>query len=293
MRELMARRRRAGVPADLWIKCRKCGSMHYRPEFEAGLRVCTQCEYHDRLSAGQRLDLLLDDPSSFEELNVGVVSADPLGFSRPSGSYPDRLEKARVATGRSEAVVCGVGEIQGHSVAVGIMEFGFIGGSMGGAVGERITRLFELSYDDCLPLVIVTASGGARQDEGLFALMQMVKTTAAAVRLAKARVPFIVVMADPTLAGVTASFASLADVIVGEPGATIRFAGSRVVQGTLSRRARAEDHTSEWVLRHGMIDMVVPRRDQRRTIGRLIELLAPGRETACVHPADSAAALSV
>ncbi len=262
--------------------------MHYRPEFEAGLHVCTRCDYHDRLTVGQRLDLLLDDAGSFQELAGDVLTSDPLNFSRPSGRYPDRVAKAQESTGRSEAVVCGVGHIQGHEVAVGVMEFGFIAGSMGGAAGERIARLFELAHERRIPLVMVTSSGGARQDEGVFALMQMAKTTAAAARLADAGVPYIALMADPTLAGVTASFAAVADVIIGEPGATIRFAGSRVVQGTLSRRAQADDHTAEWVLRRGMIDAVVPRRDQRRTIGRLIELLAPARASRRAEIGDTA-----
>ena len=290
VRDLLSGRRRGGVPADLWVTCRKCNAMHYRPEFEAGLHVCTRCNYHDRLTVGQRLDLLLDDAASFRELAADVMTADPLTFSRPSGRYPDRVAKAQASTGRSEAVVCGVGRIQGHEVAVGVMEFGFIAGSMGGATGERIARLFELAHDWRIPLLMVTASGGARQDEGVFALMQMAKTTAAAARLADAGVPYIALMADPTLAGVTASFAAVADVIIGEPGATIRFAGSRVVQGTLSRRAQADDHTSEWVLRRGMIDAVVPRRDQRRTIGRLIELLAPARASRGAGVGDAAQA---
>ena len=292
VRDLLARRRRVGVPADLWVTCRKCGAMHYRPEFEAGLHVCTRCDYHDRLTVGQRLDLLLDDADGFQELGANVLSADPLEFSRPSGSYPDRVAKAQAATGCSEAVVCGVGHIQGHEVALGVMEFGFIAGSMGGAAGERIARLFELSHARRIPLVMVTSSGGARQDEGVFALMQMAKTTAAAARLAAAGVPYIVLMADPTLAGVTASFAAVADVIIGEPGATIRFAGSRVVQGTLSRRAQADDHTAEWVMRRGMIDAVVARRDQRRTIGRLIELLAAAHVTRGAEIGDAAQARS-
>jgi len=168
------------------------------------------------------------------------------------------------------------------------MEFGFIAGSMGSATGEKITRLFEHALSHRLPVITVTASGGARQDEGLFALMQMARTTAAAARLGEAGLPHICVMADPTVAGVTASLAAVADVILGEPGATSRFAGSRVVQGTLSRRAQADDHTAEWVQRRGMIDAVVPRRDQRRTIGRLIELLAPARISRRAEIGDSA-----
>jgi acetyl-CoA carboxylase carboxyl transferase subunit beta len=263
--------------------------MHYRPEFEAVLHVCTRCNYHDRITVTQRLELLLDDADAFQELDADVLTMDPLEFSRPSGSYPDRVAKAQASTGRTEAVVCGVGHLQGRTIAIGVMEFGFIAGSMGGAVGERIARLFELAYDQRLPLIMVTASGGARQDEGVFALMQMAKTTAAAARLGEAGVPYISIMADPTLAGVTASFASVADVIIGEPGATIRFAGSRVVRGTVSRRAQADDHTAEWVLKRGMIDMVVPRRDHRRTIGRLIEILALDHASNNVLPADVAA----
>ena len=277
----MAVRRRGGVqsypdvPVDLWVTCRKCGGMHYRPEFEAELRVCPSCNYHDRLDAAERIALLLDSPDQFHEFDADITAADPLGFSRPSGSYVDRVAKARALTSRNEAVVCGVGPLNGRPVALGVMEFGFIAGSMGSATGEKITRLFEHARRHRLPVITVTASGGARQDEGLFALMQMARTTAAAARLSEAGLPHICVMADPTLAGVTASFASVADIIVGEPGATIRFAGSRVVQGTLRRRAPVEDHTAEWVLKQGLLDLVVPRRELRETLSRVIGHLAP------------------
>lgn len=286
----MAVRRRGGVqsypgiPVDLWVTCRKCGGMHYRPEFEAALRVCPSCNYHDRLDAAERIALLLDDPDQFHELDADITAADPLNFSRPGGSYVDRVAKARALTSRNEAIVCGVGGLRGCPVALGVMEFGFIAGSMGSATGEKITRLFEHALRHRLPVVTVTASGGARQDEGLFALMQMARTTAAAARLGEAGLPHICVMADPTLAGVTASFAAVADIIVGEPGATIRFAGSRVVQGTLRRRAPVEDHTAEWVLRQGMIDLVVPRRELRETLSRVIGHLAPARASAPAAP---------
>ena len=282
----MAVRRRGGVqsypdvPVDLWVTCRKCGGMHYRPEFEAALRVCPTCNYHDRLDAAERIALLLDDPGQFQEIDADITAADPLEFRRPSGSYLDRVAKARALTSRNEAIVCGVGPLQGRQVALGVMEFGFIAGSMGSATGEKITRLFEHALQHRMPVVTVTASGGARQDEGLFALMQMARTTAAAARLGEAGLPHICVMADPTLAGVTASFAAVADIIIGEPGATIRFAGSRVVQGTLRRRAPVEDHTTEWVLRQGMIDLVIPRREMRETLARVIGHLAPAHVSA-------------
>ena len=282
----MAVRRRGGVqsypdvPVDLWVTCRKCGGMHYRPEFEAELRVCPSCNYHDRLDAAERIALLLDDPDEFHELDADITAADPLEFSRPSGSYVDRVAKARALTSRNEAIVCGVGPMHARPIALGVMEFGFIAGSMGSATGEKITRLFEHALRHRLPVITVTASGGARQDEGLFALMQMARTTAAAARLGEAGLPHICVMADPTLAGVTASFASVADIIVGEPGATIRFAGSRVVQGTLRRRAPVEDPTAEWVLRQGLLDLVVPRRELRETLSRVIGHLTPAQTAA-------------
>ena len=282
MRELFRGGPRAAeVPVDLWLTCRKCGSMHYRPEFEASLHVCPKCNYHDRLSVAQRLALLLDDPAAFREFDADITAADPLEFERPGGSYPERVARARALTGHNEAIVCGTGRMGGREIALGLMEFGFIAGSMGAATGEKITRLFERARAHRLPLVIVTSSGGARQDEGVFALMQMAKTAAAAARLSEACVPYICVMADPTLAGVTASFAAVADIIVGEPGATIRFAGSRVVQGALRRRAPVEDHTAEWVLRRGMIDVVVPRPEQKEVLTRLIGALAePAAERA-------------
>ena len=263
------------MPVDLWVTCRKCGSMHYRPEFEAALRVCPKCGYHDRLSVAERLALLLDDPATFRESDAGITAADPLEFRRPTGSYPERVARARALTGHNEAIVCGVGRMNGREIALGVMDFGFIAGSMGAATGEKIARLFERARTRRLPLVIVASSGGARQDEGVFALMQMARTTAAAARLGEAGVPYICVMADPTLAGVTASFAAVADIIIGEPGATIRFAGSRVVQGALRRRAPVEDHTAEWVLRRGMIDMVVPRPELSSVLTQLVSVLAP------------------
>ena len=278
MRELLGgRRSKANTPVDLWVTCRKCASMHYRPEFEAALHVCPKCNYHDRISASARIALLLDEPEAFHELDRDLTSSDPIEFERPSGPYRERVAKARALTGRNEAIVCGTGRLDGHPLALGVMEFDFIAGSMGAATGEKITRLFEHAREHRLPLVIVTSSGGARQDEGLFALMQMGKTTAAATRLAAAGLPYICIMADPTLAGVTASFAAVADVIIGEPGATIRFAGSRVVQGAMKRRRPVEDHISEWVLRHGMIDLVTPRSLQKTTLSRLIGLMAPPR----------------
>ena len=263
------------VPVDLWVTCRKCGAMHYRPEFDAGLRVCPKCNYHDRLSATERFDLLLDDPDGFNELDAEITAADPIQFSRPGGSYPERVDRARAVTGRSEAFIGGLGQLDGREIALGVMEFGFIAGSMGAATGAKIARLFDTARERGHPLVIVTASGGARQDEGVFALMQLANTTAAAARFGAAGLPYICVMADPTLAGVTASFAAVADVIIGEPGATIRFAGSRVVQGTLRRRGPVEDHTSEWVRRRGMIDMVVARPMLKPTLAALLDLLSP------------------
>ena len=291
----MALRRRRGanthpdVPVDLWATCRKCNAMHYRPEFEAALRVCPACNYHDRLDAAERIALLLDDPGAFQEIDADITAADPLEFRRPSGSYVDRVAKARALTSRNEAIVCGVGPLLGRAVALGVMEFGFIAGSMGSATGEKITRLFEHALRHRLPVVTVTASGGARQDEGLFALMQMARTTAAAARLGEAGLPHVCIMADPTLAGVTASFAAVADVIVGEPGATIRFAGSRVVQGALRRRAPVEDHTAEWVLRQGMLDLVVQRRELREALGCVIGHLAPADVSAPAQVAPRAA----
>jgi acetyl-CoA carboxylase carboxyl transferase subunit beta len=247
--------------------------MHYKPEFEAALRVCPACNYHDRIDASERIALLLDDPHTFQEIDCDLTAADPISFHRPSGSYIERVAKARALTGRNEAIVCGKGLIHSQTVALGVMEFGFIAGSMGSATGEKISRLFEMAARERLPVITVTSSGGARQDEGLFALMQMARTTAAAARLGD--IPHVCVMADPTLAGVTASFAAIADVIIGEPGATIRFAGSRVVQGALRRRAPVEDHTAEWVQKHGMLDLVVPRRELRETVSRIISHLKP------------------
>ena len=254
-------------PPDLWTKCPRCGEMLYNKQLEKNLRVCAKCGHHFRLRADARLRLLLD-PDSFEEHDAGLVSADPLGFVdlKP---YPDRVAAARIATGLNDAAIWGVGRISGQPVAICVMDFAFIGGSMGSVVGEKVTRAAEHALLERMPLVIVSASGGARMQEGTLALMQLAKTCAALERLAAAGIPFVSILTDPTTGGVFASYAVLGDVNLAEPDALIRFAGERVASGTIAVELPAGYQRAEFLLQHGFLDRVVARdrlRDELSTI---------------------------
>jgi acetyl-CoA carboxylase carboxyl transferase subunit beta len=223
------------------------------------------------MSVGERIDLLLDR-NSFEERDAGLEAVDRLGFvdDRP---YPDRLEATRIKTGLRDAVVWGIGRIDGRRVAIGIFDFRFMGGSMGAVVGEKLARCFEAALEERIPAIVVSASGGARMQEGTLSLMQLAKTTAPLERLDAAGVPFIAVLTDPTTGGVLASFASLGDVIIAEPKALIGFAGARVASGTVGEELPEGFQTSEFLLEHGFVDMVVPRAELRPTLSRLLRLL--------------------
>jgi len=263
----------ADAPANgIWEKCPACGEINYRKLLERRLYVCPRCGHHLRITVEQRL-LVLVDRGSFRERDGDVRAADPLAF-RDRVPYPTRLAAARSATGHTEAVVSGTARIGGHPAAVGIFDFSFLGGSMGTAVGERLTRLIEHAAERRLPLVVVSASGGARMQEGIFSLLQMAKVTAALARLRARRVPFVSVLTDPTTGGVAASLALLGDVNLAEPGALIGFAGPRVIEQTIHQKLPAEFQRAEFVLEHGMIDRIVPRGELRATVGRLLDLLA-------------------
>ena len=265
---------RRDFPPDLWTKCPRCGEMLYNKQLERNLRVCTKCGHHFRLRADARLRLLLD-PDSFEERDAGLQSTDPLGFVdlKP---YPDRLVAARIASGLRDAAVWGTGRIDGQPVAICVMDFAFIGGSMGSVVGEKVTRAAEHALATSMPLVIVSASGGARMQEGTLALMQLAKTCAALERLAAAGVPYVSVMTDPTTGGVFASFSVLGDVNLAEPDALIRFAGERVASGTISVELPPGYQRAEFLLEHGFLDRVVPRDHLREEIARLLCYLREG-----------------
>jgi acetyl-CoA carboxylase carboxyl transferase subunit beta len=262
---------RRAAPSDAWTKCPSCDSQVFNKQLERTQRVCPSCGHHFRMSVGERIDLLLD-PGSFEERDAGIESVDRLGFhdDRP---YPDRLEASRIKTGLRDAVVWGIGAIEGQRVAIGIFDFRFMGGSMGSVVGEKLARCFETALAERIPAIVVSASGGARMQEGTLSLMQLAKTTAPLVRLDAAGVPFIAVLTDPTTGGVLASFASLGDVIVAEPKALIGFAGARVASDTVGEEMPAGFQTAEFLLAHGFVDAVVPRGELRTSLARLLHLL--------------------
>jgi acetyl-CoA carboxylase carboxyl transferase beta subunit len=262
---------RRAAPRDAWTKCPSCEAQVFNRQLERAQRVCPSCGHHFRMSVGERIDLLLDR-GSFEERDAGLEAVDRLGFhdDRP---YADRLAASRVKTGLRDAVVWGTGRIEGQRVAIGIFDFRFMGGSMGAVVGEKVARCFEAALSERIPAIIVSASGGARMQEGTLSLMQLAKTTAPLVRLDEAGVPFIAVLTDPTTGGVLASFASLGDVILAEPRALIGFAGARVASDTVGEELPPGFQTSEFLLAHGFVDAVVPRAELRSTLGRLLRLL--------------------
>ncbi len=259
------------APGDLWIKCKGCDTPIYRKVFEEKLKVCDKCGYHHKLTSFERL-FLLTEPDSFEELFENIAPTDPLDFGQ---EYRAKLEKDQKKTNLKDAVLTGTALIGEHKVALAIMEFFFRGGSMGSVVGEKITRLMEYAADHKIPCIVVTCSGGARMQEGVFSLMQLCKTNAAVNRMAKAKVPYIVIMTDPTTAGVAASFASLGDIILAEPGAIIGFSGRRVIEQTIRQKLPPDFQTSEFYLKHGFIDQVVHRRNLKKTLLRILNLFNP------------------
>ena len=252
----------------IFVKCPECENPLYKRELIESLQVCTHCAYHFRLGARARLDTLFDE-GRYEKLDEEVTSADPLEFvdSKP---YVERIEAAKKSSGLPEAIVSGVGRVGGHLVYAGAMDMSFIGGSMGSAVGEKITRLIERALETRGAVVIFAASGGARMQEGTFSLMQMAKISAALALLDQARLPFISVLTDPTTGGVTASFAMLGDVNIAEPKALIGFAGPRVIEQTIRQKLPKGFQRAEFLLEHGMVDMVVDRRELRDRIIRLL-----------------------
>jgi acetyl-CoA carboxylase carboxyl transferase subunit beta len=260
----------------VWVRCEGCKRTLYAGDLERGLGVCPSCGRHHQLTADQRIDMLCD-PGSFEEIDGDLRSGDPLEF-RSGKPYAEAIEAAQDNTGLPEAVLTGRALMGGLPVVVGVMDFRFIGASMGSVVGERIARAFESACDRRVPLVLAIASGGARMQEGMLSLMQMAKTAAAAARLADAGVPYVAILTDPTMGGVTASFATLADVILAEPGARIGFAGPRLVEQTIRRALPKGFQTAESLLEHGMIDLVVERGSLRETVSGLLVYLAAGGE---------------
>ncbi|MGI8905775.1 MAG: acetyl-CoA carboxylase, carboxyltransferase subunit beta [Candidatus Sumerlaeaceae bacterium] len=256
------------IPEGLWTKCDNCFEMMVTKDFEENLKVCKKCNHHHRISARERIELLTDT-NSFREMFNNIQPTDALNFV-DSKEYGKRLEVAQAKCGYDEAVVTGTAKLSGQNIALAVMAFDFIGGSMGSVVGERITRLIEHSTEHNLPIVIVTATGGARMQEGILSLMQMAKTSGALSRLAAKRIPFISILTNPSTAGVMASYASLGDIILAEPDAYIGFAGARVIQSTIKQILPKGFQRSEFVLEHGFLDMVCERKEMKSALSALL-----------------------
>ena len=274
-------RGKRGVPEGLWQKCPACDSVLYRPEVERNLDVCTKCGHHMRIGARRRLDIFLD-PGERAEIGQELAPVDVLRF-RDSKKYKDRLAAAQKETGEKDALVVMRGTLHQRPLVAAAFEFRFMGGSMGSVVGERFVRGIETALDERIPLVCFSASGGARMQEALFSLMQMTKTSAALARLAQAGVPYISVLTDPTMGGVSASLAMLGDINIAEPKALIGFAGPRVIEQTVREKLPEGFQRSEFLLQHGAIDMIVDRREMRERIANLLAMLQ--RQSATVEQA--------
>jgi acetyl-CoA carboxylase carboxyl transferase subunit beta len=259
------------VPEGLWSKCSSCAAVLYATDLERNANVCPKCGFHNRIGARERLDLLLDPEGRFE-IGAEVASVDSLKF-KDDKRYPERLEEAEKTTGEADALVVMQGAIKNVPLIIAVFEFEFMGGSMGSAVGERFVRGVHACLDQHLPLVCLTASGGARMQEGLFSLMQMAKTTAALTQLTARKLPFISVLTDPTMGGVSASFAMIGDIVIAEPRALIGFAGPRVIEQTVRERLPEGFQRAEFLLEKGAIDMIVDRRQMRDRLASLLTLL--------------------
>jgi acetyl-CoA carboxylase carboxyl transferase subunit beta len=281
--------RASRVPEGLWVKCPRCGQALYHKDLSANHHVCPKCDHHFRLGAVDRLRALLDE-EQWTEHNARLRSTDPLSFidTKP---YTQRLKAAIEGTGQNDAVVCATGRVGGVEVEIAAMEYSFIGGSMGVVVGEKITLAIERALASRRPLIIVSCSGGARMMEGTLSLMQMAKVSAALARLDRARIPYISLLTDSTTGGVTASFAMLGDLNIAEPKALIGFAGPRVIEQTIRQKLPEGFQTSEFLLQHGFVDMVVDRRDLKTTIARALRFMSPPAvATSPPREADTSAA---
>ncbi len=253
----------------LFVVCRGCKAHIFEEERTNNLKVCPKCNHHDRLTYKERLDLLVD-PGTFREFNKHITTADPLGFVDGKGSYADKAEQAKAKTGINEAIVTGSGNINGIRVVLGIMDFRFLGGSLASGTGEKILLAAEHALRMKRPLILFSASGGARMHEGIVSLMQMAKTCAGIARLNKAKVPYISVLTDPTFGGVSASYATVGDINIAEPGAMIGFAGRRVIEQTIKQKLPSDFQTSEYLLDHGFIDAIVSRSEMKDYLHKVL-----------------------
>ncbi len=262
------------IPEGLIQKCPNCNEIIFTKELEKKGKLCDKCGYHFRVPARERINMIVDD-GSFQEMDAGLTSANPLN----AAGYAEKVAATQEATGLKEAVITGAGMIEGNPTVIAVMDTHFIMGSMGSVVGEKITRAIEHAVQKRLPLIVFAASGGARMQEGIISLMQMAKTSAALTRLDEAGLLYVTVLTDPTTGGVTASFASLGDIIIAEPGALIGFTGPRVIEQTIKQKLPAGFQTAEFLLRHGFVDMVIRRPDLRPTLGKILSLHNAGGET--------------
>ena len=259
------------IPEGLWVNCESCREIIYKRELEKNLQICPKCNYHFRISARERLGLLVDE-GSFIEMDAGLTSNDPLAF-RDKVPYREKLEENRKKTGLEDAAISGEATVEGHPVILVIMDFSFVGGSMGSVVGEKIVRAAEAALESGRPLVTVASSGGARMQEGIFSLMQMARVSAAVGRLKDNGALYISILADPTFGGVTASFAMLGDIILAEPKSLVGFAGRGVIEQTIKQQLPEDFQRAEFLLEHGFIDKIVDRKDIKKIVAKIIELL--------------------
>lgn len=278
----VSQRARLEIPRDAWDKCEACGHVDIRERFERELNVCPNCSHHRRFSAEEYLELLTD-AGTWREINHGLKSLDPLAFEH----YPDRTRASQNKTGQLDGMYTGLGKLEGIPLHLGVMNFAYMGGSMGSVVGEKIARLAHRSADKGVPLVLVCASGGARMQEGVLSLMQMAKTSAAVAEVRRQGVPFITVLTNPTTGGVSASYAMQGDIILAEPGAVIGFAGQRVIKQTIGQDLPEGFQTAEFLLDHGQIDDVVPRGSLRETTTRLLRHMMGHKAADSAPPRDN------
>ncbi len=267
--------RKKEIPEGLWTKCPKCSAMVFDKELDENLKVCSKCEHHFPIGARERINSLVET-CSFEEMDAGLESIDVLGFTGVA-SYKSKLEAYQKSTGLKDAVITGIGMIGNRRAALGVMDFGFLGGSMGSVVGEKLARLIEAATRKSIPLIIISTSGGARMYEGMFSLMQMAKTCAALAYHAEAKLPYVSVLTHPTTAGVMASYASVGDLIVAEPGAMIGFAGPRVIKDTTQAELPPGFQTAEFLLDRGLIDAIIPRKEMKQRLGDYLDYLLPAK----------------
>jgi acetyl-CoA carboxylase carboxyl transferase subunit beta len=268
--------RKPVVKENIWVRCEKCNAHVFKEDWLSSLKVCPKCGFHDALTAYERIEFTCDE-GTFREFGEGISPADPLAFVDGKGPYTEKVAAAREKSGLNEAVVTGSGRIEGIKVSLSVMDFRFLGGSLGSGTGEKILLASEYAYSHRIPYIIFSASGGARMHEGILSLMQMAKTCAGIARLNDKRVPYISVMTHPTTGGVSASYASVGDINLAEPGALIGFAGRRVIEQTIKQKLPPDFQTAEFLLKHGFVDSIVHRKDLKRTLALILKYATESR----------------